>query len=137
MRLLISRYVDTGKQYIGNGFLLSDDDNLIQFEFRTLELSRKNNKKNVSCIPIGDYKVKKRRSKKFGWHFHIQDVDNRDLILIHKGNYYTDIEGCVLVGDDIQYLNKDDEIDVVNSSKTMKKLLKKLPKEFNLTIVER
>ena len=62
MKMLISRYIDTGKQYIGNGFLLSDYDNLIEYEFRTLELPWKNNKSNVSCIPKGSYKVVKRWS---------------------------------------------------------------------------
>ena len=136
MRMLISRYIDTGKQYIGNGFLL-DEDNIIKYEFRTLELSWKFNVRNESCIPKGKYKVVKRNSPKFKNHFHILDVENRDYILIHNGNYYTDIRGCVLVGDDLMYLNNDNEIDVINSKKTLKKLYNLLPEEFELTIVSR
>ena len=137
MKMLISRYIDTGKQYIGNGFLLSEDDNIIKYEFRTLELSWKSNIRNISCIPKGTYKVVKRKSKKFKKHFHILDVKGREYILIHNGNYYTDIRGCVLIGDDLRYLNQDNEIDVVNSRKTLKKLYKLLPNEFELEIVER
>ena len=134
MKLLISRYNDSKKQTIGNGYVLDDND-FIKYEFSTLELSWKNNKKRESCIPIGDYKVKKRYSKKFGNHFHVQNVKDRSYILIHKGNYYTDILGCILVGNDLRYINGDNEIDVINSTKTMKELLKILPNEFNLCIV--
>jgi len=133
MKLLIERYPNSEKQTIGNGYVLKND--FIQFEFRTLELPWLNNKRKVSCIPTGDYKVKKRYSKKFGNHFHIQNVKDRSYILIHKGNYYTDILGCILVGDDLSYINDDNEIDVVNSVNTMKQLLKRLPNKFDLSIV--
>ena len=135
--MLISRYIDTGKQYIGNGFLLSDYDNLIEYEFRTLELSWKNNKNNISCIPKGSYKVVKRHSEKFKNHFHILDVENRDFILIHNANFYTELRGCIAIGSDLQYLNTDNEIDVVNSKNTLKELYSILPESFDLEIVER
>jgi len=133
MKLLIERYPNSEKQTIGNGYVLEND--FIKFEFKTLELPWINNKRKVSCIPTGDYKVKKRHSKKFGNHFHIQNVKDRSCILIHKGNYYTDILGCILVGDDLSYINDDNEIDVVNSVNTMKQLLKRLPNKFDLSIV--
>ena len=137
MKLLISRYVFTDKHTIGNGFVLDEEYNGIKYEFRTLELPYKDNKKRISCIPIGDYTVKKRNSAKFGNHFHIQNVKDRSYILIHKGNYFKDTLGCVLVGDDLDWVNDDNYVDVINSGKTMKKLLKMLPKEFKLSIVKR
>ena len=39
------------------------------------------------------------------------------------------------VGDDLSYINGDNEIDVVNSTKTLKELLKMMPNDFNLKIV--
>lgn len=138
MKMLIARYITTDtKQTIGNGFLLSDIDNFIKYEFRTLELSWKDNQKSISCIPCGDYKVIKRTSKKYKNHFHILDVPNRDYILIHNGNYNYQTKGCVLVGRDLKYLNKDNEIDVIDSVKTLKKLYSMLPDKFDLSIVER
>ena len=134
MKLLISRWSDTGKQSIGNGIVLNDKNEPI-YDFYTLELSWKNNKQSESCIPPGDYTVIKRKSKKFKTHFHILDVKGREWILIHKGNYYTDIRGCVLVGDDLQYINNDEEIDVCNSKDVMKKLYKLLHKRFDLSII--
>ena len=133
MNLLIERYPSSEHQVIGNGFVLDND--FINFEFKTLELAWKNNQKQISCIPIGDYKVKKRWSKKFGNHFHILDVPNRSYILIHCANFYTQLRGCVAVGDDLSYINGDNEIDVVNSTKTLKELLKMMPNDFNLKIV--
>ena len=133
MNLLIERYPSSEHQVIGNGFVLDND--FINFEFKTLELAWKNNQKQISCVPIGDYKVKKRWSKKFGNHFHILDVPNRSYILIHCANFYTQLRGCVAVGDDLSYINVDNEIDVVNSTKTLKELLKMMPNDFNLKIV--
>lgn len=133
MNLLIERYPSSEHETIGNGFVLDND--FINFEFKTLELAWKNNQKQISCVPIGDYKVKKRWSKKFGNHFHILDVPNRSYILIHCANFYTQLRGCVAVGDDLSYINGDNEIDVVNSTKTLKELLKMMPNNFNLKIV--
>ena len=133
MKLLIERYPHSKKETIGSGFVLEND--FIKYEFLTLELPWKDNKKRVSCIPIGEYPVVKRWSKKFGDHFHILDVPNRDYILIHKGNYHTDILGCILPGDDLDDINDDNEVDVINSTKTLNKLLKMLPDSFTLKIV--
>jgi len=99
----------------------------------TLELPWKNNQNDVSCIPKGTYKVSKRNSLKYGQHLHILDVPNRTFILIHSGNYYKQIQGCVLVGDSLTDLNKDGYKDVTNSKKTLEKLLSILPNS-NLTL---
>ena len=133
MELLIERYPHSKKETIGSGFVLEND--FIKYEFNTLELPWKNNEKRVSCIPIGDYKVVKRRSKKYGNHFHILDVPNRSYILIHNANFYTQILGCVAVGSDLSDINGDNEIDVIDSVNTLEKLVKLLPDEFDLKIV--
>jgi len=133
MELLIERYPHSKKETIGSGFVLDND--FIKYEFLTLELPWKDNQRRVSCIPIGEYTVVKRWSKKFGNHFHVLDVPNRDYILIHKGNYHTDILGCILPGDDLDDINDDNEVDVINSTKTLNKLIKLLPSEFKLRIV--
>jgi len=100
----------------------------------TLELPYRNNQKNISCIPKGNYKVVKRYSNKFSYHFHVQNVENRELILIHYGNYNNQTRGCILVGENFKDLNNDNEIDITNSKNTMLELLTRMPKEFNLKI---
>ena len=105
------------------------------FVCKTLELEEDENRVRDDCIPRGHYTVKKRYSEKFKHHFHIQDVPNRSYILIHSGNYYSQILGSVLVGDSHCDLNKDGYKDVTNSKKTLQKLLLLLPDEFGLLIV--
>jgi hypothetical protein len=134
MELLIERINDTGKQTIGRLFVL-DENNVVQADFPSLELSWKNNSRNISCIPKGTYTIIKRTSAKFGTHLHVLEVQDRSYILIHKGNYYTDIRGCILIGMDLKEINNDKEIDVINSTKAMKKLIEMMPNKSKLKIV--
>lgn len=137
MKVIIERFrtqTDCNKQTLGILFVM-DELNRIVFDCFTLELPNFGNKKKVSNIPIGKYKVVKRTSPKYGNHFHILDVPNRDYILIHQGNYYTQIEGCVLVGKELKDINKDGLKDVTNSVATMKILNDLLPNEFELEII--
>ena len=101
---------------------------------KTLELPWLENQRRVSCIPKGTYKVVKRYSQKYKHHFHILDVENRDWILIHHGNYYTDILGCILVGKSHTDINGDGLLDVTSSVATMKILNDLLPDNFELVI---
>jgi hypothetical protein len=64
----------------------------------TLELPWKENKRNISCIPQGNYICQSYPSEHFGDVFELLNVPNRDAILIHPGNTYSDTEGCILVG---------------------------------------
>ena len=135
MEMIIIRTAETKHQTIGQGMLI-DKSGQKNFDFCTLELPFLGNQSLISCIPLGSYKVEKRRSEKFGTHFHILDVQDRTLILIHVGNYHRNSTGCILVGSEHKYLNKDSELDVANSLETMKKLLELLPATFNLTIMK-
>jgi signal peptidase I len=135
MELLLTRIDDSGVQTIGKMYAL-DDYGAIKYMCDTLELPWKENQRNISCIPPGKYDVVKRKSSKFGNHFHVKGVPDRSYILIHKGNYYTDIRGCILVGEDLADINKDGHMDVTSSSATMKDLLSIMPDKFTLTIQE-
>lgn len=73
----------------------------------TLELPYRDNQKNISCIPKGKYKCIRVKSPKFGECWHVQDVPNRSEILIHTGNTHHDIQGCILLGSGVGYLNDD------------------------------
>ena len=68
----------------------------------TLENPWINNKKNVSCIPRGEYKVRLRLARESATrdylHLLVEDVENRSYILFHKGNSAKDTSGCILVG---------------------------------------
>lgn len=102
--------------------------------FRTLELGWHDNEKRISCIPKGTYDVVKRVSPKYGEHFHVLNVPNRDMILIHHGNFHTDILGCILVGLKHVDINGDGLRDVTSSKVAMAQLVKLLPERLKLTI---
>lgn len=131
--------IGSAKQTEGELYLV--EDNKIIFECKTLELPWKENKSRVSCIPAKTYKGVKRHTKLSAFkyeHLHILDVENREWILIHGGNYNTDIVGCILVGDSYSDLNKDGLNDVLNSRKTLAKLLSLIKEnEIEIRIVWR
>lgn len=67
-----------------------------RFVCYTIELPWLNNVKKVSCIPEGEYFLKKRYSKKFRWHIEVADVENRSFILFHPANNaQKELNGCI------------------------------------------
>ena len=79
----------------------------------TLENPWKDNQRNISCIPEGEYPVRLRLARESAsrdyLHLLVQEVPNRDWILFHIGNTAKDTSGCILVGLGTQQ-------DVVNNS---------------------
>lgn len=121
MKIEILRTSDNGVQTEGILYLFKD--NKIIFECFTLELPWKDNKRQVSCIPIGKYRAIKHYSPRHKSSLWLQDVPNRSEILIHKGNYYTQLLGCILTGDKLIDINRDKQLDVTNSYNTLLDLL--------------
>ena len=68
----------------------------------TLENSWQDNQRNISCIPEGVYPVRLRLPRESGTrdylHLLVQEVPNRDFILVHRGNFPSQTQGCLLVG---------------------------------------
>mgnify|MGYP005812027625 FL=1 len=93
--LLLIRDTFTNKAVLGKLYLNGE------FYGHTLELPWKSNSKGISCIPKGVYEVKKRHTEKSKYkyeHLHILDVVDRELILMHIGNYPKNSRGCILLG---------------------------------------
>jgi len=109
----------------------------IDFQCFTLELPWIDNLTNISCIPAGMYRVTKYESPSKGSVLLLHDVPNRTYVEIHSGNYTSQIDGCILVGDGIKYLNNDTIPDVTNSKKTLRKLLDLVPKETFIEIIRK
>jgi len=63
------------------------------------------NKTNVSCIPSGDYKCLPFNSPTHGKTFIVTDVPGRTFILFHRGNTHLHTAGCVLIGEQFEYLD--------------------------------
>lgn len=128
-KLTIKRLSDNGYQTLG---LLYNPSTTV---YHTLELPWKNNEHQISCIPKGIYDVVKRYTKERGWHFHILNVPDRDIVLMHVGNYFTDILGCVLPGKGLADINGDGKLDVTASRPALNALLKIMPEKFKLEII--
>lgn len=85
---LIRTYYPNGT----NGQILLNGDKLCS----TIELPWKNNASQISCIPEGEYELRKRYSTKFGWHLLLMDVPGRQYILIHPANdAVKELKGCI------------------------------------------
>jgi len=133
MKVVLTRLTDDGKQTLG---LLQVFNGLMKvFECKTLELPDLHNKKEISCIPVGEYYVRKHDSSILGKVFQIFNVPYRSEILIHKGNYNADTKGCILVGKDFIDINIDRVTDITSSGKTMETMLCSMPDEFKMIIV--
>lgn len=151
VRLLLIRDTQNEAQTLGRLQIVVSETGRVIWECKSLELAWKDNMRGKSRIPgpnyggqlypKGHYKVVKRETSTRPLHFHITNVQNRSLILIHIGNFYTDIEGCILPGleyADIAYKGheKDGLPDVTSSSKALDIMLKNLPHRFTMEVNE-
>jgi len=127
--LFMKKVVIYRNNYLGPeilGHLLVFEDNSIGgsrliFECKTLELEWKNNDNNLSCVPTGFYNLVFEKSAKFNRYlWELKGVPNRTEAKIHVANYYTQIQGCIAVGDMHTQINADNIPDVRNSTATLK-----------------
>ena len=86
-----------------------------------LERGWRSNQSNVSCIPIGAYKVVLEWSPKFNtmlWE--IKDVPGRSECKFHSANYWKQLNGCISPGLRYKFLNADNYRDVTNSKDSLR-----------------
>lgn len=67
-------------------------------EFYTVERPWEENLPRISCIPEGEYEMKRRKSPKFGWCWEVKNVPNRTYILFHSANFPDELQGCIAPG---------------------------------------
>jgi hypothetical protein len=134
MRIIIRRFLKDKYHTLGNLYLFNEGR--IELTLKTLELAWRDNRRNISCIPEGDYKAIPHIRPNGDWSLWLQDVPNRSAILIHAGNYISDISGCVLPGIMHVDINKDGLKDVKHSGVAMEalQLYTKGEKEIIVTI---
>lgn len=140
MKAKLIRLCDNGKQTIGTLVIFNEKNNPIA-TFPTLELPYLDNKRKISCIKTGTYNLSLVDSPKFGKQgfYHVtqngNEVEGRSAIGLHRGNYNTDTQGCILVGYRHLDNNKDGNLDVINSKLAFTELVS-IGKEFELEIIK-
>jgi len=133
-RAVLARLDQGMEQTLGRFTLFKGLDRV--FDCVTLELPWEENYTNISCVPIGVYKVSPRYSEKYKNHYILENVPNRRYILIHHGNFNSDTRGCILLGSSFAQINGDAFLDITASRRTISELLSITNgKGFELTIV--
>jgi hypothetical protein len=99
----------------------------------TCELPWLDNAPDTSCIPTGTYGCVPHDSPAHPNTWELQNVPDRDSVLIHNGNAAKeDSKGCILVGNSRGVVNGFPA--VLNSVATLNMLRGTLPQNFVLTI---
>lgn len=118
------------------GSIYDPDGNLVA---KTMELPWKENKRAISCIPEGSYKVIQQPPKPTRQYpyFRLPDVPGRSGILIHRITYVKDLKGCIGVGSRFMDINKDGIPDMAESGAKLSWMIANMPQEFTLTITKK
>ena len=99
-----------------------------------LELCWRNNARNVSCLPPGEYLCVPYMSNRFGRTFAFDDSETtpRTQIRMHAGNTSLDTRGCLLPGTACGIMGGRPA--VLNSRRALDDLLREYTDGFRLTI---
>lgn len=102
---------------------------------KVLELPWKENKRAISCIPEGTYRVIKQPPKETRpySYFRIPEVPGRSGILIHRGTEPKNSKGCLLVGSRFRNINTSTP-GLEESTNKLTWMVTNLPDEFMLEI---
>lgn len=102
---------------------------------KTLELPWKDNRRAVSCIPEGVYRVIKQPPKpdRAYPYFRLPRVEGRSGILIHRGTNPLHSKGCILVGGRFKEIETDFPT-LGESADKLTWMTNNLPEEFELEI---
>ena len=99
-----------------------------------LELPWRGNRRSKSCIPDGEYPLRKRRSPvvqrssggEFREGYELTCVPDRTYIMIHPGNWVRNTDGCLLPGRKPQDIRG--ELGVPSSRAVFRELMARLDK---------
>ena len=111
---------------------------------KTVELPYRNNVRSsnaskASAIPEGVYHVIKQPAKETRpyTYFRLTNTSPRQGILIHRITNTEDLRGCIGVGTRFGNIDKDSELEMLESSKKLEWMVNNMPDEFELEIKEK
>ena len=118
-KIIIIRDWENDKQTLGKCTVYIDGKPV--FNSLSIERGWHDNKQNVSCIPLGKYKVVFEYSEKFGMKlWEVKNVFGRSEIKFHWGNFWFNYLGCIGLGQKLKDINKDGIQDVTSTKNTIK-----------------
>lgn len=142
-KVVINRADETGKQTISKltALTVSEIEGNI-FSCDSLELGWKNNQHDISCIPKRKYICKWTRSNRLSlklnrdvFTYEVMNVPDRTGIRIHSASFFSDLLGCISLGETTTDINGDHEVDLMNSRLTVERFNTLMNREdFELTI---
>jgi len=135
----VRRFFQTKDKTLSYCSIEQDNGRIIMDNICGIELPWKNNKRNISCIPAGEYSaiaVKRYSNGKYAlW---VQDVPNRSQIMVHTANFVRQLRGCLAPGKEFKDIDNDGIIDVTSSQATMDEIQTHIPlgKEIAYIVVD-
>lgn len=112
------RLSDNTIQTLGIFTYIKPDSSI--FVCKSLELPWKDNAPKISCIPTGVYECKYTFSPHMNkFTYEILNVPERAGIRIHAANSYTQLLGCIALGNALKDINLDGQQDVIHSGDTI------------------
>ncbi len=112
--------------------------------YYSMELPNRDNASNISCIPVGEYRVQRTFSPKFGRPLYlVENVDGRSGIRVHAATwagdkamgYRSHLKGCISLG--LRSGMVQGQAGLIHSSRAIQALTALLKREaFKLIIQE-
>ncbi len=116
----IFRLFQDTKQTSGN-LMVFNEDRFPLFSSLSLERGWRNNEIGISCLPKGSYSLVLEYSDKFKAElWEIKETYPRTECKFHSASFWHDLNGCISLGTNYEYINNDDYFDLKNSRNTMK-----------------
>lgn len=136
--------LDRGPNNDDGTFGILSDENMNPL-FVTFEEGQRGNRKGISAIPPGLYKVRRFSSEKHPNSWQVLNVPGRNSILIHVINTEKDTEGCIGLGMEFGFIQaKDDQSGdvekqpaILRSTEAMKRFNAMLINESEFTLAIR
>lgn len=111
-----------------------DNDGRLVFSALSLERGDRNNERNVSCVPTGEYEIRLEWSNRFQQRlWELKGVPGRSECKFHAANYWYQLNGCIALGLDLKDINRDGYRDVTSSRTTMKRFHKAMDAGDSIT----
>ncbi len=120
MKIVVIRDWQDENQTLGKCTIYNEEGKPA-FSCVSLERGWRDNQRNISCVPEGEYKVVLEWSPKFKQNlWELKGVPNRSECKFHAANYWYQLNGCIALGQKIKDINGDGYNDVTSSRLTMK-----------------